>query len=67
MILHLTKNKGAFGLFALELAAADSKLIELKNVKSAIYQGFKNFIPSFKRLLCVRHLKQRDKKILKSY
>lgn len=30
MILHLTKNKGAFGLFALELAAADSKLIELK-------------------------------------
>ena len=30
----------------------------------AIYQGFKNFIPSVNRLLCVRHLKQRDEKKL---
>ena len=30
----------------------------------AIYQGFKNFIPSVNRLLSVRHLKQRDEKKL---
>ena len=48
-MLHFTKDKGTFGRFALELLAADPKLIELKNLgvvmESAIYQGFKNFIP----------------------
>ena len=32
MMLHFTKNEGAFGRFALELLAADPKLIELKNL-----------------------------------
>ena len=48
MMLHFTKDEGAFGRFALEILAADPKLIELKNLGvdmvSAIYQGFKNFI-----------------------
>ena len=56
MMLHFTKDEGAFDRFALELLAADPKLIELKNLgvnmESAIYQGFKNFIPSINRLLC---------------
>ena len=60
--------EGAFDRFALELLAADPKLIKLKNLgvdmESAIYQGFKNFIPSINRLLCVIHLKQRDEKKL---
>ena len=67
-MFHFTKHEGAFGRFALELWAADPKLIELKNIgvdmESAIYQGFKNFIPSANRLLCVRRLKQRDEKKL---
>ena len=48
MMLHFTKDEGVFGRFALEILAADPKLIELKNLGvdmvSAIYQGFKNFI-----------------------
>ena len=67
-MLHFTKDKGAFGPFALELLAADPKLIELKNLgvvmESAIYQGFKNLIPWIYRLLCVSQLKQRDEKKL---
>ena len=67
-MLHFTKDEGAFDRFALELLAADPKLIELKNLgvdmESAIYQGFKNFIPSINRLLCVINLKQRDEKKL---
>ena len=59
MMFHFTKDVGAFGRFSLELLAADPKLIELKNIgvdmESAIYQGFKNFIPSVNRLLCERH------------
>ena len=59
MMFRFTKDEGAFGWFALELLAADPKLIELKNIgvdmESAIYQGFKNFIPSVNRLLCERH------------
>ena len=58
-MFHFTKDVGAFGRFSLELLAADPKLIELKNIgvdmESAIYQGFKNFIPSVNRLLCERH------------
>ena len=65
-MFHFTKYEGAFGPFALELLATDPKLTELKNIgvdmESAIYQGFKNFIPSINRLLCVRHLKQGKKK-----
>ena len=34
------------------------------DMESAIYLGFKNFIPSVNRLLSVRHWKQRDKKKL---
>ena len=68
MMLHFTKDEGTFGRIALELLAADPKLIELKNLgvdlESAIYQGFKSFIPSINRLLCVKHLKQRDEKKL---
>ena len=71
MMLYFTKDEGAFGRFTLELLAADPKLIELKNLgvnmESAIYQGFKNFIPSINRLLCVRHLKLRDQKSWSSY
>ena len=63
MMLHFTKDEGAFGRFALELSAAYPKLIELKNLEvdmeSAIYQGFKNFIPSINHLLC-GHFKQRE-------
>ena len=63
MMLHFTKDEGAFDRFAPELLAADPKLIELKNLgvdmESAIYQGFKNFIPSINHLLC-GHFKQRE-------
>ena len=60
-LLYFTKDEGAFGGFALELLAADPKLTEMQ---SAIYQGFKNFVPSINRLLCLRHLKQGDEKKL---
>ena len=64
-MLHFTKDEGAISRFALELLATDPKLIKLKklgvDMESAIYQGFKNFIPSINRLLCVRHLKQTKK------
>ena len=67
-MFHFTKYEGAFGRFALELLAADPKLTELKNIgvdmESTIYRDSKNFIPSINRLLCVRHLKQRDEKKL---
>ena len=67
-MLQFTKGNGAFGRFDLELLSTDPKLIELKNLGvdmgSAIDQGFKTFIPSIRRLLCVGHLKQRDKKKL---
>ena len=63
IMFYFTKGEGAFGQFALELLAADPKLVELKNLgvdmQSAICQGFTNFIPSINRLLCVRHLKHR--------
>ena len=55
-MLHFTKYECAFGRFSLEMLAADPKLIEMinlgVNMESAIYQGFKNFIPSINRLLC---------------
>ena len=55
-MLHCTKDEDTFGWFALKLLATDPKLIELKDLgfdmKSAIYQGFKNFIPSINHLLC---------------
>ena len=64
-MFHFTKYEGAFGPFALELLATDPKLTELKNIgvdmESAIYQGFKNFMPSINRLLCVRHSKRKKK------
>ena len=67
-MFHFTKDESAFCRFALELLAADPKLIELKKIgfdmETAIYRGFKNFIPSVNRILCVRHLKQRDEKKL---
>ena len=66
IMLQFTKDNGAFGRFVLELLSTDPKLIELKNLgvdmMSARYQGFKTFTPSIRRLLCVGHLKQRDKK-----
>ena len=66
MMLHFTKDENAFGRFALELLSADHELVGLKNIgvdmEKAIYRGFKNIIPSVSRLLCVRHLKQRDEK-----
>ena len=62
-MFYFTKGEGAFGQFALELLAADPKLVEPKNLgvdmQSAICQGFTNFIPSINRLLCVRHLKHK--------
>ena len=71
MMFHFAKDEGAFGAsgrFVFELLAADPKLTELKNIgvdmESTIYRDSKNFIPSINRLLCVRHLKQRDEKKL---
>ena len=68
MMFQFTKDNGAFGRFVLELLNTDPKLIELKNLGvdmgSAIYQGFKTFMPSISHLLCVGHLKQRYKKKL---
>ena len=63
IMFYFTKGEGDFGQFALELLAADPKLVEPKNLgvdmQSAICQGFTNFIPSINRLLCVRHLKHK--------
>ena len=47
-MFHFTKDESAFCRFALELLAADPKLIELKKIgfdmETAIYRGFKNSI-----------------------
>lgn len=70
IMIHFSKNDKAFARFALELVSANPKLKELKTIgvdlESAIFNGFKNMIPTLSRLVCVHHLKKRDEvKLLK--
>ena len=69
-MIHFTKDKARFGRFALELIFSNSNLRALKKIgvdlESAIFEGFKSTIPSLNRLVCARHLMQRDEpKLLK--
>ena len=63
-MFHFQKKDETFSRFASELRIANEKLLNLKNIgvdlESAIYNGFKTQFPNVKRLLCVRHLSQRD-------
>lgn len=64
IMIHFSKTEKTFGRFALELVSANPNLKHLKKIgvdlESAIFKGFKNMIPTLKRLVCVFHLKKRD-------
>ena len=68
VMLHFTKDEGTFRRFALELLAANPSLNKIKKIgvdmESAIFNGFKSVIAAIAKLLCVRHLRQRDEKAI---
>ena len=67
-MFHFKKDEEAFRRFALEMCAENPKLVGLKAVgvdmESAIYQGFKSIFKDLSRFIFVRHLQQRDEKLL---
>lgn len=71
LMLHFTKTEQTFGRFALELVSANPNLKNLKflgvDLEAAIFKGFENIIPGLNRLLCARHLSQRDEVKLGNY
>ena len=67
-MLHHSKDEETFRRFCCELIAAKPTLSDLKvigvDMEAAIYNGFKSVIRKLVRLLCVRHLRQRDEKAI---
>ena len=63
-MLHFKKNDEAFSRFAMEMRVGNPGLLNLKAVgvdmESAIFNGFKVHFEKLSRLICVRHLQQRD-------
>ena len=68
ILIHFTKEEETFLRFALELLSADPTLRNLKKIgvdlESAIYNGFKKVFPTLYRLLCIRHISERDRQKL---
>ena len=64
-MFYFTKDKEAFSRFASDIRIGNSGLDDLKilgvGMESAIYYGFKWHNQDLSRLVCVRHLKKRDK------
>ena len=63
-MFHFKKDEQAFRRFALEMCAANPKLIELKlvgvDMDSTIYQIFKSIFKDLTQFISVCHLQQRD-------
>ena len=64
-MLHFTKDVESFSRISLELQAGNPKIKDLKSIgvdiEAAIFNGFKTYNPNLGSLICVRHLRKRDK------
>ena len=65
-MLHFTKDVEDFSQFLLELQARNPKIKDLKSIgvdmEAAIFNGFKIHNPNLGHLICVDHLKKRQRK-----
>ena len=64
IMLHFTKDEKTFGKFGLEILSANPNLKIISfigvNLELAIFTGLKTLTPGLCRLICVRHLMERD-------
>ena len=63
-LLHFTKDEFTFSRLALEILAIKPERVNLKKIgvdmEDAIFNGMKYIFKGLNRLLCVKHLRDRD-------
>ena len=69
-MIHFTKYEEGSTMFYVELISSNPQPINLKKVgvgmEVSIFSGFQSVISNFLQLYCVRHLQQRDEKVIDS-